>query len=30
MIPFDYDKAAKGKSLEQNVMLDSGDVVVVP
>lgn len=30
MIPFDYEKAAKGKSLEQNVMLDSGDVVVVP
>lgn len=30
MIPFDYDKAAKGKSLEQNIMLESGDVVVVP
>lgn len=30
MIPFDYEKAAKGKNLDQNVMLESGDVVVVP
>lgn len=30
VIPFDYDKTAKGKSLEQNVMLESGDVLVVP
>ena len=30
IIPFDYERTAKGKSLEQNVMLESGDVLVVP
>jgi polysaccharide export outer membrane protein len=28
-IPFDYGDVAKGKKLEQNIMLQSGDVVVV-
>jgi polysaccharide biosynthesis/export protein len=28
--PFDYVTAAKGKNLEQNIELQSGDVVVVP
>jgi len=28
--PFDYATAAKGKNLEQNIELQSGDVVVVP
>jgi polysaccharide export outer membrane protein len=28
--PFDYGTAAKGKNLEQNIELQSGDVVVVP
>ncbi len=30
LILFDYERTAKGRSLEQNVMLESGDVVVVP
>jgi polysaccharide export outer membrane protein len=29
-IPFDYGKVEKGKNLEQNILLQSGDVVVVP
>jgi polysaccharide export outer membrane protein len=29
-IPFDYGQVAKGKNLEQNILLRSGDVVVVP
>jgi polysaccharide export outer membrane protein len=29
-IPFDYGDVEKGKSLEQNIILQSGDVVVVP
>ncbi len=29
-IRFRYDDVARGKSLEQNIMLESGDVVVVP
>ena len=29
-IPFDYSKAKRGKALEQNITLQSGDVVVVP
>lgn len=29
-IPFDYTDVSEGKSLEQNVLLRSGDVVVVP
>ena len=29
-IPFDYKDVAKGKNLEQNIELKSGDVVVVP
>jgi polysaccharide export outer membrane protein len=29
-IPFDYGKIEKGKNLEQNILLQSGDVVVVP
>lgn len=28
--PFDYSTAVKGKNLEQNIELQSGDVVVVP
>ena len=27
---FDYDAAAKGKHLEQNILLDRGDTIVVP
>ena len=30
ILPFDYDAVAKGKALEQNVLLESGDVIVVP
>lgn len=30
VIPFDYSEVKKGKRLEQNIMLRSGDVVVVP
>ena len=29
-IPFDYGKVEKGTNLEQNILLRSGDVVVVP
>jgi polysaccharide export outer membrane protein len=29
-IPFDYGAVAKGKDLDQNIVLQSGDVVVVP
>jgi polysaccharide biosynthesis/export protein len=29
-IPFDYSNIAKGKNLDQNIELQSGDVVVVP
>ena len=29
-IPFDYGKVEKGKNLEQNILLQPGDVVVVP
>ena len=29
-IPFNYDKVKKGENLEQNIMLETGDVVVVP
>ena len=29
-IPFDYGQVEKGKNLEQNILLLSGDVVVVP
>jgi polysaccharide export outer membrane protein len=29
-IPFDYGQVEKGKSLEQNIILKAGDVVIVP
>jgi polysaccharide biosynthesis/export protein len=29
-LPFDYDRVAGGKSLEQNVLLEPGDIVIVP
>ena len=29
-IPFDYGEVSKGKNLEQNIVLQPGDVVVVP
>ena len=29
-IPFDYGKVARGKALEQNIVLQPGDTVVVP
>ncbi|MDO4767029.1 MAG: polysaccharide biosynthesis/export family protein [Pseudomonadota bacterium] len=29
-LPFDYDRVASGKSLEQNILLEPGDVVLVP
>ncbi len=29
-IPFRYDEVVKGRNLQQNIMLQSGDVVVVP
>jgi polysaccharide export outer membrane protein len=29
-IPFDYGDVEKGKNLEQNIILQRGDVVVVP
>lgn len=29
-IPFDYGQVEKGKNLEQNIVIKSGDVVVVP
>ena len=30
IIKFDYNSASKGKDLEQNIMLERGDVIVVP
>jgi polysaccharide export outer membrane protein len=30
IIPFDYDDVVDGKRLEQNVLLERGDVIVVP
>ncbi len=30
ILPFSYDKVSTGKRLEQNIMLQRGDVVVVP
>ena len=30
VLPFKYSQVASGKDLEQNVQLESGDVVVVP
>jgi polysaccharide export outer membrane protein len=29
-IPFDYDEVEDGKNLEQNIILQAGDVIVVP
>jgi polysaccharide export outer membrane protein len=29
-IPFDYNQVAEGKSMEQNILLQRGDVVLVP
>ncbi len=29
-IPFDYGEVEKGKNLEQNIILEAGDVVLVP
>lgn len=29
-IPFDYDAVAKGKALQQNILLNTGDTIVVP
>jgi len=29
-IPFNYDEVEQGKALEQNIVLQPGDVVVVP
>ena len=29
-LPFRYDDVVKGRSLEQNIILQTGDVVVVP
>jgi polysaccharide export outer membrane protein len=29
-LPFDYDHVAGGKGLEQNVLLEPGDIVIVP
>ncbi len=29
-IPFDYNDVAKGKNLESNIVLESGDTIVVP
>ena len=29
-IPFDYGEVEKGKNIEQNILLNSGDVIVVP
>jgi polysaccharide export outer membrane protein len=29
-LPFDYKKVKKGKNLEQNILLERGDVVLVP
>jgi hypothetical protein len=30
VLPFKYGSVASGKDLQQNVQLESGDVVVVP
>ena len=30
IIPFRYGDVSKGRNLEQNILLESGDVVVVP
>jgi polysaccharide export outer membrane protein len=30
IIDFDYDDVANGKKMEQNIMLERGDVIVVP
>jgi len=30
VIPFDYSDVRKGRQLEQNIMLKSGDVIIVP
>jgi hypothetical protein len=30
VIPFKYSQVSAGRDLQQNVMLESGDVVVVP
>jgi len=30
VFPFDYDEVTKGENLEQNVVLERGDVIVVP
>jgi polysaccharide export outer membrane protein len=30
IFPFEYDSVTEGENLEQNVMLERGDVVVVP
>jgi hypothetical protein len=29
-LPFRYDQVIEGKSLQQNITLESGDVVLVP
>ena len=29
-IPFDYGEVENGKNLEQNIVLEAGDVVLVP
>ena len=29
-IPFDYGEIEKGKNLDQNILLEPGDVVLVP
>jgi polysaccharide export outer membrane protein len=30
VLPFRYNEVSKGRNLEQNVLLESGDVVIVP
>jgi polysaccharide export outer membrane protein len=30
ILPFEYDRVTEGRNLDQNVVLDKGDVVVVP
>jgi len=30
VFPFDYDEVTKGENLEQNIVLERGDVIVVP
>jgi polysaccharide export outer membrane protein len=29
-LPFDYGAVIRGRNLEQNIMLEDGDVVIVP